>query len=265
LFEIENIVGSAFDDRIASFSQTAIDNVFDGGAGDDDLEGGAGNDTLRGGTGLDRLDGGDGNDTLEGGDGDDFLIGNLGADKLVGGAGSDTAVYFQGPAVTVDLSNPANNTGADAAGDTYDSIENVVTSEGDDTIVGNAAANSLDGSGGRDTLTGGGGADTFKFRSAGHSTVANPDFITDFTQGQDKIDLNAIGISAGAPFQFLAGVNQPFTLATPELTYRNAIEFNGVAFVDRTIVSGDTDGDAAPEFEIKLAGFFTLTAADFIL
>jgi Ca2+-binding RTX toxin-like protein len=262
LFGIENVVGTAFSDRIVGDGTAAIANIFDGGAGNDDLDGGAGNDILRGGIGADRLDGSDGDDTLEGGDGDDILIGDLGADKLVGGAGSDTAVYFQGPAVRVDLSDPSTNTGIDAIGDTYDSVENVITSIGNDRIIGNSVANVLEGGGGGDVLTGGGGNDTFVYDSASDSFVGSEDLITDFTQGADKIDISDV---VGPAFTFLGGGNQPFTLAGPELTFSQVFEPAGMFFIQRTIISGDTDGDAAPEFEIKLSGWINLTASDFIL
>ena len=62
-----------------------IDNVIEGGGGDDTLVGGGGDDTLLGNSfGQDSLDGGDGNDTL---------VGDEDRDTLDGGAGYDTADY----------------------------------------------------------------------------------------------------------------------------------------------------------------------------
>ncbi len=49
---IENLIGSAADDRLTGDGNT---NVFNGGAGDDVLAGGAGNDTLTGGAGADQF------------------------------------------------------------------------------------------------------------------------------------------------------------------------------------------------------------------
>ena len=58
---IENLVGSAFDDKL---SGAAGANRLEGGDGNDILFGAAGNDTLVGGAGVDRLKGGGGADTF---------------------------------------------------------------------------------------------------------------------------------------------------------------------------------------------------------
>jgi Ca2+-binding RTX toxin-like protein len=49
---IENLIGSAFADRLAG---NEVDNRIEGGAGADTLEGGSGNDTLNGGAGSDTV------------------------------------------------------------------------------------------------------------------------------------------------------------------------------------------------------------------
>ena len=68
---IENVVGSQFNDRLTS--QTNTDTRFVGGVGNDRLQTGTGNDTL---------DGGAGDDRLEGGEGDDVLIVTEGGERL---------------------------------------------------------------------------------------------------------------------------------------------------------------------------------------
>ena len=129
------------------------------------LEGGSGNDTLTGDAGANLLVGADGNDTL---------IGGVGADSLVGGNGTDTASYATATsAVIVNLTdnvyNYATKTSTitstlgvtqlgDAAGDVYDSIENVIGSDFADYLVGNSGANRLTGGIGNDTLEGIGNA-----------------------------------------------------------------------------------------------------------
>jgi Ca2+-binding RTX toxin-like protein len=116
--------------------------------------------TYTGTSGNDILIGGSGNDTLNGLGGDDILTGGGGADTLNGGDGNDTASYENAPgAVTADLTNPANNTG-DAAGDTYNSIENLTGSAFNDTLTGDDYDNILNGLAGNDTLNGMGGNDT---------------------------------------------------------------------------------------------------------
>jgi len=109
-------------------SGTSIAEVLFGEAGDDDLYGNGGNDTLHGGAGK---------DDLLGGEGDDWLVPGsevAEADDLHGGNGSDWADYDDaGGAVTVNLR--AGTSGGRAAGDTYDSIENVRGSDYGDTLV----------------------------------------------------------------------------------------------------------------------------------
>jgi cyclophilin family peptidyl-prolyl cis-trans isomerase/Ca2+-binding RTX toxin-like protein len=75
--EIEALLGSAFNDRLAG---NALPNLIRGGMGLDTIEGAAGNDTLEGGDRRDRLAGSEGDDLLDGGAGSDFLDGGPGVD-----------------------------------------------------------------------------------------------------------------------------------------------------------------------------------------
>lgn len=101
-----------------------------------------------------------GRDELYGSGGDDKLVGHKGADYLSGGAGSDTASYSTATAgVIASLANSAINTG-DAAGDTYNSIENLLGTGFNDSLNGNAGANQLQGGAGIDTLKGYAGNDS---------------------------------------------------------------------------------------------------------
>jgi Ca2+-binding RTX toxin-like protein len=88
---VENVVGGAGNDTIMAGS-TSLNNVFDGGAGDDRLEGRGGIDTLVGGLGNDALLGGASGDLLKGGDGNDRMLGGAGDDDLRGGNGDDCLV-----------------------------------------------------------------------------------------------------------------------------------------------------------------------------
>ena len=77
LFDIENLIGSDYDDTLIG---SAVSNTLQGGDGADTLDGEGGNDFLSG-------EGDD--DTLIAGDGDDILNGGLGRDILWGGEGVD--------------------------------------------------------------------------------------------------------------------------------------------------------------------------------
>ena len=111
----------------------------------------------------DRLVGNSGANTLTGGSGNDVLVGAGGADRLIGGEGSDTTSYDTALAgVTASLANPGSLNTGDAQGDTYDSIENLTGSDFADTLYGSTASNTLSGGKGSDTLIGGGGGDRFE-------------------------------------------------------------------------------------------------------
>ncbi|MFC7535911.1 Ig-like domain-containing protein [Sphingomonas sp. GCM10030256] len=88
LREVENLVGSAYDDELTG---DAGSNSIEGGAGVDKLHGGGGNDALLGQGGGDNLYGMDGDDVLRGGSGDDLLVGGAGDDRylFVRGDGHD--------------------------------------------------------------------------------------------------------------------------------------------------------------------------------
>ena len=141
---------------------TGFDNVIGsrGGdtlIGDDDgneLRGLGGNDTLTGKGGVDMLKGGAGNDMLNGSGGNDTLDGGPGADKLDGGTETDIATYASAmEGVTVDLSGGGRGRG-DAAGDTYDNIEQYVGSEHDDVfIAGKDEHDITGGTAGSDTVS----------------------------------------------------------------------------------------------------------------
>lgn len=150
---LRNVERLQFDDRTVQIGVPEGVNLF-GTAGDDVLTGSAGDDVVTA---------GDGNDVLFGQDGNDILYGGAGIDQLNGGAGLDTAWYENGVAggyLTIDLAAPSQNNG-EAFGDTYDSIERVVGSIGDDIIRGTAGANFFIGREGNDIFLGRGGGDAF--------------------------------------------------------------------------------------------------------
>jgi Ca2+-binding RTX toxin-like protein len=74
--------------------------------------------------------------------------------------------------------------------------DNIRGLQGNDDLSGLAGNDTLYGDLGSDTLRGGVGSDRFVMQYYNdYSTTKNLDVVVDFTKGQDKIDLNEIGIS----------------------------------------------------------------------
>ena len=188
-FQVEVIVGSAFDDNLQ------------GNTGDNNIRGGAGNDLILGGFGSDTLSGGAGADDMGGSEGFD----------IVSYAGASSAVRIA-------LWNPSLHTG-EAAGDNIRADVEVVEGSGlNDTLEGSASNNNLRGGAGADILAGGGGADTL-WGQGGNDTMTggtgNDRFVFDANGGADRINdflggagasdlINLIGF--GADFDSFAEV-----------------------------------------------------------
>ncbi|MEQ1951746.1 calcium-binding protein [Mesorhizobium sp. CN2-181] len=151
---------SYFDFRtITADIDADIDFVIRGDAAAETIVGTVHGDDIVGDAGMDLLSGWDGDDSLYGGTDNDVLTGGLGADYLSGGLGIDTADYSAAATgVTLSLANIGAGAG-EAAGDTFNSVENVIGSQFGDSIEGSNAINSLFGGGGNDKLGGGGGDD----------------------------------------------------------------------------------------------------------
>ncbi|MBU0480775.1 MAG: VCBS domain-containing protein [Proteobacteria bacterium] len=212
---------------VAVLPRAGLGMDIDAGGGDDTVNAGAGHDHIWGGDGIDIIHGGKGNDTIEGQDGDDILygdegddilLGGAGADQLYGGAGIDTATYsMSGQGVTASLTLPGDFTFGDtviqtydAAGDTFDSIENLTGSANDDHLIGDNGINTLVGGDGNDILEGlggfdglngdildgGAGIDTASYNHASSGVLAaiNPNFgtYTGDAQGDTLISIENI-------------------------------------------------------------------------
>jgi VCBS repeat-containing protein len=138
---------------------------------------------------------------LTGGQGNDTIQGKEGADVHNGGEGQDTAHYGNFSDLTsvsvINLADASENTGV-ATGDTYNSIENVIGSAGQDTIVGNSEANSLSGGRGDDVLVGGSGADILNGGS-GTDTASYADFTDEAVSSRINLANSAqnTGVAAG--------------------------------------------------------------------
>ncbi|MGE7469460.1 hypothetical protein ACQKLX_08470 [Bosea sp. NPDC003192] len=125
LTNVENLIGSAFDDVLAGSS---------------------------------------GANTIDGGAGDDFIIGGAGADRLTGGSntafGDGVGYGGSSAGVTVNLAlTTAQVSAGDASGDILSGIENLEGSFHADTLLGNAGNNMIRGHQGNDIIEGGAGAD----------------------------------------------------------------------------------------------------------
>ena len=120
--------------------------------------GDTGDDRIAGTAGRDAVLGGEGDDRIEGLGGDDDVFGEEGDDTMDGGDGRDR--LFGG--------------------------------EGDDVLDGGSGNDFLHGGEGDDTLTGGAGADVFAIGAA-----CGLDTVTDFTDGEDRIDLSSLEGIAG--------------------------------------------------------------------
>lgn len=147
----------------------------------------------------------------------DVLIGGAGSDTLEGSTGSDTASYSSATAsVTANLSTPSSNKG-DAAGDSYNSIENITGSAFADSLTGNSANNILTGGAGNDSLNGSSGNDTL------NGGTGNDSYFIDNT----KDVINETGSSATEIDGVSATVTWSLNANTEKLTLTGTAAING--------------------------------------
>lgn len=223
-------------------------DTFIGSSGDDTVYGGEGSDTLDGRDGSDTyvfgndsdgvpLNGGYDSITDTGtGAGDyDMIVANK-SNTLIGlnnfgpesGIEEISAGYDDTGALNTGVTIGVPNIMTDAAGTgwtldfsatTLTGIESIQGSDHDDTIVGSSGDDVIVGNKGSDTLTGGAGADTFVYVDGVEQNdagvwVGEGDVITDFTYGEDMIDLSVL-TAQGVGHQWL----QNGADATLQLTY----------------------------------------------
>ena len=184
----DRLYGDTGDDALYGFEAVA---GWDSGA--DRLYGGGGQDSLTGGSAVDRLFGGKGSDQLDGRDGDDTVHGGAGADSLFGGTagGSWGNQTFYGDAGADQVSGGDGNDQI-YGGSQNDSLDG---GAGWDTLYGGDGDDVFHGGGSGavvDTFTGGTGADRFVFLTA---DGASQMYLTDFTLGEDKIDLSDFSVT----------------------------------------------------------------------
>jgi Ca2+-binding RTX toxin-like protein len=139
---------------------------------------------------------------------------------------------------------------------------------GHDVLLGGLGNDILIGGLGQDTLTGGIGNDVFKFKLRTESAInkAFSDTITDFSKGEDKIDLSVIDgfseTSANDTFDW-KGTAAFNSTSKGEVRYQQFD--NPGAADDYTMIWIDNDRDTEVEMAIRLSGLHDLTASDFIL
>jgi Ca2+-binding RTX toxin-like protein len=132
---------------------------------------------------------------------------------------------------------------------------------GNDFLDGGAGNDRLIGGAGKDALTGGAGRDIFVFANGDFAgkTATSADSITDFSHAQlDKIDLSAVdanlNVAGDQAFTFVG------TAAFTGVGQLHVETINGVSFL-----TGNTGGDLAADFAVKLDNAPTLVASDFVL
>ena len=144
---------------------------------------------------------GAGDDTVYGGAGFDKFYASEGADHYDGGKNRDDVRYFNSTeGLVIDMNDASQSTGL-AAGDTFHLIEEVLGTNYDDVIRVSEGVRVRDARNGNDDITdstglevlrGGNGADIFRFVANDGET----DQISDFTIGEDRIDVAAWGVSS---------------------------------------------------------------------
>ncbi len=143
---------------------------------------------LAGTAGSDVIDGKGGADTMSGGAGDDTYIVDNAKDVVIEAArgGIDTVRASVAQHTLASQVENLTLTGTTTQSGTGNELNNVLRANGvSSSLSGGLGNDTLVSIGGADTLTGGAGADVFRFEKIG-GKLAN---ITDFTRGQDTIDL----------------------------------------------------------------------------
>ncbi|KRA97706.1 hypothetical protein ASD83_11455 [Devosia sp. Root685] len=233
-------------------------DVIYGNDGDDTLEGNEGNDTILAGRGADHIAGGEGNDLIDSGEGDDEIdagpgddriTGDPGNDHIDGGEGHDTLDYA---AFTADihLDFAAGTATSDEIGeDHFQSIEQVIGGEGDDTFVFGATGV---------VVAGGRGDDLFIFTLADEAPTLSYQIvygILDFVVG-DRIHVADYEISRRAERleeerfgDVYDAIDDGFEAGLPiRITYAHYDD------IDHTIIEADVDRNDFYEISITLDG-----------
>lgn len=252
------------------FDIDGIENIVISGAPDCTIVGTSGSEYLALNIGNDSVDAGDGDDTIHalgenvqnysgidtinGGGGNDFISGNE-LSIYDGGTGNDTLKIYAHANLSLNFNGPTNN---------FSNFENLILeNQYNSTITGSNSDNYLQGIGvafsisggngadtlvggaGEDSLTGGAGNDVFVIAQLGDSDPTDTDRITDFAQGQDKIDVSNLGFD---------------TLTSAPTTHSDELYVSYDSGLNQTVITNTQQG-----FSLILAGGnYALTDSDFI-
>lgn len=177
---------------------------------------------------------------------------------LVGPNGERKEAYYTYKAIATTQEGQSTGGGVKVSGTTYtgdNSANTIAGSAANDTIYGNGGDDTIAGGKGSDTLWGGSGNDRFVFTDM---KTWGTDLIKDFETG-DKIDISAFdaNIYSGGDqsFKFIGSnwLSKPTDLGY----YPDSHGW--------TSITGDVNGDGAVDFCIRVEGYRTFTASDFIL
>lgn len=191
--------------------------------------------------------------------------------------------YFKANGTVADLSNTLGNNGGtinnvvvDASGVTTNGLR-FEGNANQQTFIGTSKADVFVGNGGNDTLTGGGGKDTFVFGKVYEEVVTGAsntvqtytntafnltgvDTITDFSRGNDKIELHLDQYSQ------LAGFNSSMLRVNSTGTAQDSNDYLVYNTTTKTL-SYDADGNGSgAKVDIAiLTGVNTLSTSDFVI
>jgi Ca2+-binding RTX toxin-like protein len=264
------ITGNDMNNRLYGYGGN---DVIDGRYGDDIIDGREGNDTLTGWMGYDKMYGGTGDDTFIVADATDFCYENAGEgyDRVIASVSHTLRINIEGLELsgTDDIRGYGNasdnliigNSGANLLNG-RDGNDALLGNDGNDLLYGENGKDSLDGGAGQDRYYGGTGADSFFFDDGDFAGLAGAtaDRIMDFSQlDGDKIDLVEVdantGLAGDQGFSFIG--TGAFTGAAGEL---RTFQAGGM-----TYLQGDTNGDGAADFLIRVDGLHTLGSSDFVI
>lgn len=261
---LNTIDGGSGSDILFIFGDAASTGLIHGGDDNDlvigndlgdELHGDAGDDVVAGTTAETFSNGftylfrplqASGQDTLYGEDGRDGLYGFDGGDLIYGGTGNDAG----------DILAPKPGSGPFDAPEDLETFAGLWGGDGNDFIYGGSGDDGIYGGVGKDKLFGGAGADGFVIERKKESPKGAADVIKDFARKQGDVlvlqymDAN-INKSGDQAFDFIG--KKKFSGEAGELRFH------------KHVLSGDVNGNAKPDFEVKIPDPDVLSSGDFVL